>query len=237
MIHNFRDIGGYKTKCDRFIKSGLIFRTGNLSHIDQVSAQKIVADHDVKIYIDFRGDYEIDNFGKPDALINEKVEWIRLPINAIDPDFKPIARPNPLFWLNLYKRLFEKNMDHWVKFIKILAESDAPLAYGCLFGKDRTGVASSILLEVLNVHDDHILKDYSETEKHINPLYQRFKMLWKDYDITEQEVRTHHLATPPEIMDGFLEHLRTQLIAEEAKLLIDHLPYDTRTKLQNRLLD
>ena len=122
-------------------------------------------------------------------------------------------------------------------FVKILAEADAPLAYGCLFGKDRTGVASSILLEVLNVHDEEILKDYSETEKHIDPLYRRFKMLWKDFNLTDEEVAAHHLATPPEIMDGFLEHLRTELIHEEAKLLIDHLPYDTRTKLQNRLLD
>ena len=237
MIHNFRDIGGYKTKDDRLTKQGLVYRTGNLSHIDEASAQKIANEHDVKIYIDFRGDFEIENFGKPDALINEKVEWIRLPINAIDPDYKPIAKPDPIFWLNLYKRLFEKNMDHWVNFVKILAEADAPLAYGCLFGKDRTGVASSILLEVLNVHDEEILKDYSETEKHIDPLYRRFKMLWKDFNLTDEEVAAHHLATPPEIMDGFLEHLRTELIHEEAKLLIDHLPYDTRTKLQNRLLD
>lgn len=236
MLYNFRDLGGLNTKCLKKTKPGLLFRTADLSHLAENTAVQLSNDKGLRVYIDFRTPDEIKNFGKPDQLISQKVEWLNLPIFTDDPEFQSLDRPNIEDWLGLYQRLYQENSDTWIKFLNIIAEADAPVAYGCLFGKDRTGIASSILLEALNVQDEHIENDYAETANHIEPLYRRFKSLWKNRPINEAEIFAHFLQTPSLLMRDFLKHLRSQAVTEQAKLLLEHLPFDTRTKLQLRLL-
>jgi len=236
MIHNFRDLGGLTTKCDRTVKDGLLFRTGNLSHIQSDHASHVANERQVRVYVDFRNEFEIKRFGAPSELIAQKVEWVNLPIQTDDPDFQALTHPEVKDWISLYHRLFEKNAHAWMKFLRIIAEADAPVAYGCLFGKDRTGIASSLLLEALNVHDDQIANDYAKTENHIEPLYRRFESLWDDRPMAYEDVFKHYLRTPPQIMQGFLDHVRTRAVIDETQVFLEHLPTDMRIKLQNRLL-
>ncbi len=236
MIHNFRDLGGLETKCQRHVRDGLVFRTGNLSHIDEKNGRYLAEQKKLRVYIDFRSNDEIRRIGKPEALIAQQVEWIHLEVDAMDSDFSKVTRPTPADWLGLYKHLFEKNTDTWLKFVNILAEADAPVAYGCVFGKDRTGIATSILLEALNVHDEQITRNYCETTAHIEPLYQRFQAFWENTDLSEKEIFEFFMKAPEEVMREFLPYLRRQTVRTEAKLLLEHIPFDTRTKLQLRLL-
>lgn len=237
MLYNFRDLGGLKTKCDRKVKSGLIYRSGNLSHIPAETAQTLAEEHGIRVYIDFRSSHDIKSFGAPESMVSRKIEWINIPINTDDPDFQSVHRPEPKDWLQLYHRLFERNAESWLKFLQIFAEAEAPIVYGCLFGKDRTGIASSVLLEALNVSDELIAQDYAETEKNILPLYKRFEDLWDERPLTEEEFHKHFLTTPSSVMTDFLNFIRTQAVIEESKVLLEHLPYATKTKLQARLLE
>jgi protein-tyrosine phosphatase len=236
MLYNFRDIGGVRTKENRYLRRGLVFRTGNVSHVSASTARHLHEDRKLKLYIDFRTPIEIERFGSPKELLSKNIEWINLPIDTEDPIFNSLTHPEPKDWLELYHRLFQKNATSWLEFVKVVAEFKGPLAYGCLFGKDRTGIASSVLLDVLGVEDHTIVDDYSLTQDNIHPLYELFRVLWKDRPLNENEVFKHYLQTPPHVMEEFLKFIRTQAVLNETHILEDHIPDSVKTRLRDRLL-
>jgi protein-tyrosine phosphatase len=209
-LYNFRDIGGLQTKCQREIIKGQLFRTANMAHLTELEAEQLIDKHKIQLYIDFRGMKEIDSFaGRPQSLLSQNVKWANLCINADDPDFGKIQKPEVDDWIRLYRRLFEQNLNVWSDFVKLLKETDGPIAYGCLFGKDRTGVATSLLLDLLNVDDHIITHNYSETTTHVMPVYEQFRHLWEDLALTETEIFNHYLTAKPEIIKGFLDYMRS----------------------------
>lgn len=210
-LHNFRDLGGMMTLDNLRIRKGKVFRTANLSHIGTETALKLKSDFKISTYVDFRNEKEISHFGKPDALIKAGVNWLNLEIYTDDPVFEKLVRPSIEDWFALYQRLFEKNIDHWMSFLKqILKDPDATL-YGCIFGKDRTGIATSFLLTTLNVHHHHIHADYSLTTKAMVPeFYSRFAHFWDRNGISEAETVQHYLTAHPEIMERFVEYMNSE---------------------------
>jgi protein-tyrosine phosphatase len=50
-----------------------------------------------------------------------------------------------------------------------LARGEAPLAFNCSAGKDRTGMASALILSVLGVPRETVLADYALTQVYTPP--------------------------------------------------------------------
>ena len=59
-----------------------------------------------------------------------------------------------------YKKMFES-----------LLENKAPLAVNCTAGKDRTGVASALILSVLGVDRADVVADYALSQTFVPPAY------------------------------------------------------------------
>ena len=205
-LFNFRDLGGLRTKDQKKVKSGLVYRTGNISHLTEETAEFLVEKLEIKTYIDFRGKNEIQEFGEPKVLLSAGIEWVNIHIEADDPDFAKISHPQPKDWVQLYVRLFEKNKAGWAQFLKIIQESKKPLMYGCLFGKDRTGIGTGLLLDRLSVEKNEIIKDYSKTTEGLFPNVEKLSKIWQNTKLTEEEVAEHYLKAHPEILSGFLDH-------------------------------
>jgi len=224
-LYNFRDLGGMHTTNNEEIKSGLLFRTGNVAHWSDAAAKHVAEERGVKLYIDFRSAIEVQRFGRPQALINKNVEWLPLSIDTSDPIFEKLKLPKAKDWLSLYQRLFEKNINSWTQFSKTVATANHPILYGCLFGKDRTGIATSLLLNLLDVHDDHIVADYAKTTDHVQPLADLFEHMLEHHDATEEEIFEHFSRSHGEVMLGFLEYLRTHpeqhYLGKQLKSLFD----------------
>jgi protein-tyrosine phosphatase len=235
-LFNFRDLGGLETHCDRRVRSNKLFRVGNIGDIEKDSANFLIEQKQVSTYIDFRTTEEIDRFGKPQPLIERGAEWVNLHIDTNDPIFIALQRPQPEDWIGLYIRLFEKNAAEWVRFIKIVKEAKGAVIYGCLFGKDRTGIATSMLLHNLNVRDEHILRDYAKTGSSMFPHVMRLKSIWEGSKLTPEEQVKHFLETPEVIIENFLKHYRTSA-ANEIKHIIDELGESDRKELQQKLLE
>lgn len=208
-LFNFRDLAGIPTQCERKIRPGLIYRTGNISHINSTTGKTLAENLNIKTYVDFRTNSEIKAFGRPDALIESGVNWINLHIDTEDKMFNESRKPSIKEWAGLYARLFEKNLSDWVRFLNLILESTDALLYGCVFGKDRTGIATSFLLTTLDVHDEHIQNDYALTTKAMEPrFYDRFVNFWDNSDITKAELYQHYLVAHPEIIRDFVGSIR-----------------------------
>lgn len=209
-LFNFRDLAGLPTTCERKIRPGQVYRTGNISHISEDTGKRLAREHNISRYIDFRTEGEIKAFGRPEALIKNGVEWINLHINTEDKMFNQSRRPNMQEWTGLYTRLFKKNLNDWVRFLNILLETkDSAVVYGCVFGKDRTGIATSFLLTTLDVHEEHIHSDYARTTQSMEPhFYNRFLSFWDNSDLTEAELYKHYLVAHPEIIRDFVGYIR-----------------------------
>lgn len=205
-LFNFRDLGGLTTSDQRVFKTGWVYRTGNISHLTEKTARYLAQNLKIKTYIDFRGTKEIDQFGHPTALKDAGIDWLHLPIDADDPDFAKITHPKPEDWVQLYVRLFEKNQKSWAHFLNFIRDSNAPLMYGCLFGKDRTGIGTGLLLHHLGIVRDQIVHDYSKTTQGLFPNVVLLKKVWESTRLSEDEVLEHYLKAHPEILNGFLDH-------------------------------
>lgn len=232
-LFNFRDLGGLPTNSHELTKSGLIYRTGNTAHLEKETAQYLVEQLGIRTYVDFRGAQEIQTFGEPTVLLDAGVEWVNIHIEADDPDFARVSHPKPDDWIQLYVRLFEKNAEGWAKFLKLIRDADSPVMYGCLFGKDRTGIATSLILHHLDVQREFILADYAKTTKGLFPNVTRLKQIWEKTQLNEEEVLEHYLSAHPEIISGFLGHYLDRAFYEFQKLTggLDELDLRLKEKL------
>lgn len=235
-LFNFRDLGGLQTHCQRKVRNGMLYRSGNLADVPDSSADFLVNQKNVGTYIDFRAPDEIGRFGRPETLLQRGVEWVNLHIDTSDPTFNNLTRPTEEDWVGLYVRLFEKNVGEWTRFIQLIRSAAKGVIYGCLFGKDRTGIATSFLLSQLNVRDEQILLDYSRTTQGMFPHYTRLRAIWATSTITEEETIKHYLTASPKIIEDFLSFYRSSAV-QDLKHILSEIGEGEKKELQQKLLE
>lgn len=177
-LHNTRDLGGMKTTDGHTIRSGLLFRSGHLS--DLSSGDVRILSGIIHTVIDFRSDGERTE--QPDMQISG-VENIHIPI--VDNLTAGISREKESDQ-NLYKNFLMKPEEakaymcgmyraftseaavcQFKRFLHILVEDDGPFLWHCTAGKDRAGIASAIVEEILGVGRQDIIADYLKTNEYI----------------------------------------------------------------------
>jgi protein-tyrosine phosphatase len=67
--------------------------------------------------------------------------------------------------LGFYEELPYDHAESYQFLFEELLAGNVPLVFNCAAGKDRTGVAAALVLGALGVPRDHILEDYSLTER------------------------------------------------------------------------
>ena len=173
---NFRDIGGQLNADGRRIKRGVIYRSGELSHL---------TDHDfdtlrrlgIAFVADLRSLKECDVHRSrwPDGM---KTEMHRAnitvdivvkgrPIMEQMLEIKTTEEATHIFGLG-----FGEIPDHCGPAIKMVTERIAagvsPVMYHCTNGRDRTGVISAMLLYMLDASHEAIVKDFVITNERID---------------------------------------------------------------------
>jgi protein-tyrosine phosphatase len=168
---NFRDLGGYQTIDGRFVKKGLLYRSGRLSDLSDTDVEGFRA-LNIKTVCDLRISTERQMFPNrlpeidPPRTISLKVPSSEQNIKAgedIEKGVRDGSASNQEvedFMLDTYSR-FCTDTDFYKQFFEILLDSDnLPLVFLCNAGKDRTGRATMIILLALGVPEETIYKDY-----------------------------------------------------------------------------
>ncbi|GAE31421.1 tyrosine-protein phosphatase [Halalkalibacter hemicellulosilyticus] len=176
---NFRDLGGYETTDGRRVKWGKIFRSGNISMLDEQDMRQ-VQQLGVTAICDLRADDELERFPTPfmefiqlyhvPVIPSNGEEEYRQALDLTEEFVKRISKPG-----DLLTQLNEKMTDHtkaYRKVFDVLLEEEGAVLFHCMAGKDRTGVMAALILSVLNVPREIIVEDYLYTNRSSDRLKQ-----------------------------------------------------------------
>jgi protein-tyrosine phosphatase len=195
---NFRDLGGYTTADGRRVKPGLIFRSGELSNLTPED-YRILATLRLRTVYDLRTEGEraaapttwaagpVQTFvspkpGSPLAGLSPKSGEPLTPARARD-IMLAFYRQMPTAYAPEFKVIFQQLLD-----------DQAPLLLHCTAGKDRSGLASALILTALGVPRAEVLSDYQLTNRYLDLA-----------DLKRAGVNSAFLARlPPDVAQTFL---------------------------------
>jgi protein-tyrosine phosphatase len=172
---NTRDIGGYLTSDLRTIRWRQIIRSENLSRLTASDFQKL-EEIGVKTVIDLRTDREHDQ--SPTVWMGDNPpRFFHFPIGDAHND-----------WFKAQRKLMKRNsftekhaLEHMVEGYRMIAEvgppslqklmdlvldqSNWPILIHCNAGKDRAGVAVTLIMEALGVDRETIMEEFLLTNE------------------------------------------------------------------------
>ncbi|MFB6517402.1 tyrosine-protein phosphatase [Streptomyces sp. NPDC056401] len=162
-LHNFRDLGGYRTEDGSTVVWGALYRADSLGKLAGADWDRFL-DLGVRTVIDLRYPWEIEAKGRipePERFTyaNHSIEHRPYDQAEIDPDTDP--------WRFLADRFAEVAEDGVAEIraaIELLAEGPGPAVFHCTSGKDRTGLIAALVLTLLGVDEEQILADFALTE-------------------------------------------------------------------------
>lgn len=171
-IPNFRDLGGMMTRNGSSVKAKKLLRSGALNQISETDKQLLSDTYQVRLIVDFRNLDE--TAAAPDDPIDGST-YLHINVMRELDNFNTGLE-------NLLRRVDKTGVDNDLNEVyqKLVLNAAARQEFGrfirqtatlnqgaCLFhcfaGKDRTGVAAALLLELLGVSREAIFDDYLKT--------------------------------------------------------------------------
>ena len=160
MINNIRDLGGIRTKDGKTIKQGCLVRSANLAQAEEQDMNGI------STVIDLRTPGERDE--KPDCPCGR--EYLPIPIfehitAGISHEKKAEKKGVPDM-SGLYRWLVRECRDNFKKVVEEIMTHDystGAILWHCSEGKDRCGLTTALVLEILGVDRYVIMEDYLKT--------------------------------------------------------------------------
>lgn len=165
-VQNFRDFGGYPTTQGRFVKTGLLFRSGDTSKAQGKDLAALAA-LGIANAVDLRGSSEREaapaRWADPGAIAITRgetahvapphLEGVKTEQNAAQIRAEMIGRYRELPFRTYLS-------DIYGRYLRLLAETEAGTLVFCTAGKDRTGVIVAVTQLLLGVGLDDVMQDY-----------------------------------------------------------------------------
>jgi protein-tyrosine phosphatase len=170
---NFRDLGGYRSVNGKQVRWGRIYRSGLMSELTRADLEYL-GGLGITVICDFRTRSERVNAPNPFLAAG------RPAVVATDYDFEPTVMDrltktdsteaqNTMmadgYVDNAIGRLRQQYTDMFARLVR----GEAPLAFNCSGGKDRTGMAAALVLSVLGVPRPAVIADYALTGVYLPP--------------------------------------------------------------------
>jgi protein-tyrosine phosphatase len=229
-LHNFRDVGGYRTASGAPIRWGRLYRSDSLGKLAGRDLDRFRA-LGLRAVIDLRYPWEIEAGGRaPDdaglAYYNLSIEKLPYDQAALDPSVDPV------------RTFADKNMEVAIEgaaeirsALDVIADT-GPVVVHCSAGKDRTGLIVALVLGLLGVAEDDIIDDYALTGLATERIIADYRassrppIRWPGYgtapaeamrDTLDQLRRTYgslrgYATKELGIDDAYVERLRTRLV-------------------------
>jgi protein-tyrosine phosphatase len=232
-LHNFRDLGGYRTADGRTVRWGRLYRSDSLAKLAGADWERFLG-LGIGTVIDLRYPWEIASRGRvPEsgtfAYANLSIEHRPYDQAEIDPALDP--------WRYLADRYAEVALDGAAELrtaLELIAAGDRPQVFHCASGKDRTGLLAALVLLLLGVPQDTVVEDFALTELATARLLADWQaanpgreMRWPGYG-----------RAPAEVMRLFLTDLRRSYGSVE-EYATGHVGVDADliARLRDRLLE
>ncbi len=163
---NFRDLGGLPTTGGGSTRSGLVYRADRLCTLSDADVRRLEA-AGIRHVFDLRSETEAADF--PDRLPAGAL-YVRLSMTSdqtfqartiyeriVDGEIKSYGEAD---MVTGYLRMLENFGPSLARVVRQVAQGE-PTVIHCTAGKDRTGVASMLLLDLAGVGAEHVVADYA----------------------------------------------------------------------------
>ncbi len=167
--HNFRDIGGYVTVEGRRVGAGRVYRSANLARLTDEDLD-LVAALKIRVIVDLRDNRERRRRPSRHATDAGYEVWARdhegstANLVAALAAAGATAETSRQKMVEIYKHLAYEQAESYTELFRRIARGDVPLLFHCAAGKDRTGIAAALLLDILGVPREVVIDDYLLTE-------------------------------------------------------------------------
>jgi len=212
---NLRDLGGYRASDGRRVKKGVLYRSDNLSRLEEASQRQLIRMR-VRLVCDFRSEDEAN--ARPDRLPPDAgISYLHLPVvhGSIDSiaAFEKIKNGDTSWFTEDFMRKgYLKSIDHfpatWGKFINTLAEPESrPILFHCSAGKDRAGIAAALMLLALGIPEETIVADHQLSNLFIADALDDLYDLVRSYGVEPEKIAPY-FAAPLDCIEKMFAHLR-----------------------------
>lgn len=217
---NVRDLGGYPGKSGKLIRPQKLVRSGEIYQLTE-SDQQQLSDYHIKTIVDFRSPEERTE--KPDQEI-KGIQNVFLPIFPVDETMASIS-PSALFsdinrgfsgqdqMIKVYRSfvLEPAIRQAYREFLDVLLAHDDPneaVLFHCTAGKDRTGFAAALIMQILDVDQRRIFENYLATNRYLKDHLKQV------LDYAKKEGASDRLLTSIEdLMQAKIEYLSNSYIS------------------------
>lgn len=226
-IHNLRDYGGYAVPGGGRVRTGLLFRSGQHMEASEADLELLHA-LDIRTVIDLRGTSERAAFPcrRHPQFAAEVIAHPGETSNSPPHEGgggKEVMTPQKARarMLAVYRRMpvNPAMISIFSRYFAALDERDGGSLVHCFAGKDRTGMAASLLLHVLGVHRDDVVAEFLRTnEAPTREILERQSLA---------RIEAHYGAIAPEALDYLLGVLPEYIETYFAVVARDHGSLDT----------
>lgn len=184
---NYRDLGGLPGAGGKQIARGKLVRADGMEKLTSADLA-VLSSIPIRTVVDFRTPSEVDE--APDRLPDSVHNLHQLPMSFGDMAHEAFlalksAEETETLMMNIYRNALSRqdSIEVYQEFFRLVGnESALPLLFHCSAGKDRTGVATALILSALGVDkkailDDYILTNRYLTEKYADEISERPEML------------------------------------------------------------
>ena len=169
---NFRDLGGYYNTIGKQTRWGKLYRSASLANATFQDA-KVLNNLGIRTVIDFRTDRE--RYEAPSKYLTPKTVNFPLRGNPHNFYFSRIlsgemkAGDVKVYAQDMFAFLLENNSDYFIKMFDILLDTNNyPILLDCSLGRDRSAIASALILAALDIDLDQIINDYMLTNEQLD---------------------------------------------------------------------
>lgn len=217
---NTRDLGGYETQGGTYSKAHKYIRASSPANATKKDIQTL-KDYGVKAVIDLRSDFEKEHQKNP---FKDDPDIDFYEVKLFDSDSASVVPEEVrqykdlggvyIYTLEGMKNNFKKIFDIFLKY------PYEGVMFHCSAGKDRTGMVSALLLDLIGCHEYDIVKDYSESYENNQIINESLLKMMKDDDAKQ------YLNSSPRYMMEFLDYLREHYGSSKEYLAKIGLSYD-----------
>jgi len=217
---NFRDLGGYRTRDGYTVKSGLLYRSGDLAALTDADLNYLLNTLHVKFVCDLRNPEEVAESAH--RFPADSLGYVNLPIMRASASSDERQVGKALFSGDIakidaafgqtYIGMVDNSAAAFGQALKIMTDpANLPTIFHCTAGKDRTGITAALVLSLLGVPEATISADYSLT----NLAYEHVYLTAKNNRTSQAtgipiDVLAPILVPKPRWIEGVLTHIRQQ---------------------------
>ncbi|MER5975448.1 tyrosine-protein phosphatase [Streptomyces sp. NPDC001857] len=165
-LHNFRDLGGYRTADGRHrVRPGRLFRADSLGKLTEGTPDwERFLSLGVGTVIDLRHPWEAEGRGRIPAHPSFTYRNLSIEHRPYDQAVQGADVDPAPYLAERYMEVAHDGAKEIREALELIAATDAPLVFHCASGKDRTGQLAALVLGLLGVEEQVIAEDFSLTE-------------------------------------------------------------------------